>query len=351
MALKLLYPERFGEASNKELTSQIINGDILDLRALLVPRMQMKSLAESIKMPGLEEVVHRVELSKDEQEMYEVLLEEDELTASQKLQFLRKFNLNPQLLDAAPDINGSKIRAVGESLKQTFEGKDKVVMYVNGYIEGIIRGSNTIVDALGLPEGVEVYTIEGKVKKDQRNIIQQKLQDSSGKMLVLVSGQTADVGVDFSGAQEVYFYNEPWTEYDKKQQLGRVYRPGLKEDLTVRTFINAGTIEEGIHSYIRSKYLAVEKILKGVPISELEREMLQKSEKQNSPNLEVNPELAEYYFSSWDRMMKIYAYVKELGEPDFVKFLANTGENMPGVILMLAGEATRQMQVDFLVRL
>lgn len=325
MVLKLLYPEKFEGISNKELTNQILYGDALDLRSLLVPRMQMKSLVESIKMPNLTEIIHDVELSDDEREMYEVLLEEDEITASQKLQILRKFSLSPSLLEATPDINGSKIREVGFALRETFVEKEKVVMFVNGYIEGVIRGDNTIVEALGLPEGVEVYAIEGEVDKETRIAIQRQLQSSGRKMLVLVSGQTADVGVDFSGAQEVYFYNEPWTEYDKKQQLGRVFRPGLSDDLISRTFITRGTIEEGIHSYIASKYKAIEKLLRGIPISDLEREMLKKSEDQNDPNLEVNPELAEYYFSSWDRMMKIYGYVKELGEDDFVKFLGKYG--------------------------
>ncbi|HUC95340.1 MAG TPA: SNF2-related protein, partial [Candidatus Saccharimonadia bacterium] len=339
MVLKLLYPEKFEGISNKELTNQILYGDALDLRSLLVPRMQMKSLAESIKMPNLEERIHLVELTAEEREMYEVLLEEDEIAASQKLQILRKFSLSPSLLDATPDINGSKIQEVGAALRETFTNRDKVVMFVNGYIEGVIRGDNTIVEALGLPEGIEVFAIEGEVEKDTRVAIQQQLQGSNRKMLVLVSGQTADVGVDFSGAEEVYFYNEPWTMYDKKQQLGRVYRPGLSEDLISRTFITRGTIEEGIHSYIGSKYKAIEKLLRGIPISDLEREMLKKSEDQSDPSLEVNPELAEYYFSSWDRMMKIYGYVKELGEDDFVKFLGKYGREYADCYVDVGGRS------------
>jgi ubiquinone/menaquinone biosynthesis C-methylase UbiE len=325
MILKLLYPEKFERVSNQELTSQLLKGDVLDLRSLLVPRMQMKSLAESVKMPKLEEKVHEVELTAEEREIYEILLEEDELTASQKMQILRKFTLNPSLLDATPDMRGSKIQEVGASLRETFSKKDKVIMFVNGYIEGVIRGNNTIIEALNLPEDVEVFAIEGEVEKDARLAIQQELQSTGRKILVLVSGQTADVGVDFSGAEELYFYNEPWTEYDKKQQLGRVFRPGLKDDLIVRTFITTNTIEEGIHGYIKSKYRAVEKLLRGIPITDLEREMLKHSEDQNDSSLEVNPELAEYYFSSWDRLMKIYGHVKELGEDNFVEFLAKYG--------------------------
>lgn len=325
MVLKLLYPEKFEDVSNKELTRQILDGDVLDLRSLLVPRMQMKSLAESIEMPMLHEELHVVELSKEERDYYEVLLEEDELTASQKLQILRQFILNPEIFEATPGVSSSKIREVGDALQHTFLSKDKVVMFVNGYIEGVIRGEKSIFDNLNLPDDVEVQIIDGKVSKARRLEIQDRLRGHDGKILLAVSGQTADVGVDFSGAEELYFYNEPWTEYDKKQQQGRVYRPGLKQDLVSHTFYAQGTVEEGMHKYIEFKYNAIEKLLRGIPLSELERELLKQDEKQADPNLEVNPDLAEHYLSSWDRMLKIYNHVKEIGEQDFVKFLGHYG--------------------------
>jgi ubiquinone/menaquinone biosynthesis C-methylase UbiE len=195
-------------------------------------------------------------------------------------------------------------------------------MLVNGYIDGVIRGENTIIEGLNLPEDVEVHVIDGKVPKARRLEIQKMLQEQSDRrMLLAVSGQTADVGVDFSGAEELYFYNEPWTEYDKRQQQGRVYRPGLKQDLVSHTFYVESSVEEGIHKYVEHKYNAVEKLLRGIPLSELERELLKEDEKQVDPNLEVNPALAEHYLSSWHRMLKIYNHVKEIGEPNFRKFL------------------------------
>ena len=325
MILKLLYPEKFEHISNKGLTRQILQGDVLDLRSLLVPRMEMKSLAESVEMPKLHEEVHEISLSEAEQDVYEVFLEEDELTATQKLQILRQFILNPSRFDVTPSLESTKIREVGSALRETFSQKNKVVMFVNGYIDGVIRGEKTIFDQLGLPDDVEIHVIDGQVPKARRLEIQRMLQESGKKMLLAVSGQTADVGVDFSGADELYFYNEPWTEYDKKQQQGRVYRPGLKKDLISHTFYVRGTIEEGIHKYKAVKYNAVEKLLRGIPISELEKELLRQDEQQVDPNLEVNPTLAEYYFSNWNRMLKIFNHVKEIGEENFVKFLGRYG--------------------------
>lgn len=143
-------------------------------------------------------------------------------------------------------------------------------------------------------------------------------------MVVFVSGKTADVGVDFSGADVGYFYNEPWTKYDLLQQRGRIYREGLRHPLDVYTSIVAGTIEEGVHAYIEAKQKAVEKLLHGIPLSEIEKELVLKEE-DREPDLQVNPELAEYYFSAWDKLMKIFGYVKEIGEKDFRNFLQTYG--------------------------
>lgn len=322
LILKLLYPEKFSDIDNRELVFRIIHGDIVDLRSLLVPRMQMKSLEEGVEMPPLYEEDIEVELTDLEKEIYDVLLEDDELTATDKMKLLRQFILNPETIDSTPGIESAKISELNTSLSEAFSSYDKVVVFVNDYIEGIIRGKSSILEKLDLPSDVTVRVIHGETKKEDRLSFQSELNEQPGRMLLFVSGQTADVGVDFTGADELLFYNEPWTEYQKRQELARAYRPGLEHELKSKTLIAPNTIEQGMHEYIRRKYIAVEKLLRGIPITELEQELLTKDEKSKDPDLSVNPELAEYYFSSWDKMMKIFGYVKELGEEDFKKFLS-----------------------------
>lgn len=326
MVLKLLYPERFKDMRDEDLVSSIVNGDYADLRKLLIPRMQAKSLTESIDMPDLVENIIWVELSPQERDVYEILLEEDEIEATEKIKILRQFLLNPDLLDSTPGIISTKISKVGKHLRDVFGEKDKVVLFVNDYIGNVIRGEKSILERLGLPDNVEIRVIHGEVKSGkERKTIQDEFRTSDGKMLLLVSGQTADVGVDFSSAQEIDFYNQPWTKYDQMQQLARAYREGLGHALTSTTFVTENTIEEGIRNYIEIKYKAIQKLLKGIPVSEIEKDLLKKTD-DDIQNLEVNPELAKYYLSSWDRMLKIFAYVKEIGQDDFVSFLARYGK-------------------------
>ncbi len=324
--LKLLYPDRFAQVDDRQLVGQIIHGDIMDLRSLLVPHMQMKSVEEALELPRLEENNIDLVLSRTEQDVYDVLLEDDEVDAREKMNVLRKFLLNPRLLDSTPNIESTKVKAVGEELREAFKTYDRIVMFVNNFVEDVIRGEEQILEQLGLPEEVEIRVIHGE-NKSERQAIQDEFQSRpSKKILLVVSGDTADVGVDYSAGERVYIYNDPWTEYVKRQQVARIRRPGLEQPLNCSTFVVQNTIEAGIQKYIQKKYQAVEKLLRGIPISELEKAMIERDERQQDPSLEVNRELAERYFSSWERMMQFYGYVKEIGEEKFEDFLRTWGE-------------------------
>jgi SNF2 family DNA or RNA helicase len=193
--------------------------------------MQMKSLADNVEMPQLRIEQAVCKMRPTEGDIYTAFLEEDELTASQKIQILRQFLLNPEFADATPGVESGKLQQAGEDLRATFQTRDKVVMFVNGYVEGVLRGDKTIFEALDLPTDVEVTVIDGSTPKTERLKIQSSFNGASGKMLLAVSGQAADVGVDFTGGEAVFFINEPWTKYEKLQQLSRVFRPGVAGDV------------------------------------------------------------------------------------------------------------------------
>ncbi len=337
MLLRLLYPEQFSEVSEKELVANIINGDLIDIRNLLIPRMQMKSLQESVEMPKLKNERLATVLSEAEKDIYELLLEEDELTASEKIINFRRFLMNPRALELTPDIKGTKIRDVEKKLGEVFQDRDKVVLFVNNYVEGIIRGEDSIIEQLDLPDDITIRVIDGTTPKDERQRIQEDLS-REGKMLLVVSGDTAGVGVDFSNAEHVVFYNEPWTVYEKKQQTSRVYRPGLKDDLTVTTSVTEGTIEEGIEEYIDLKYTAIQKILNGVPITEIEKNILKTAERERMPQIEGDPEIArEWLNAPSNRLHRFFGMTKGAGEESFRKFLLEHGDEYADCYLDMGG--------------
>lgn len=327
MILRLLAPDQFEAISDRELVASIIKGDAIGLRNILIPRMQMKRLRESVEMPQyIEHPPIMIETSSAEREMYEILIEQDELTASQKIQLLRQFTLNPDLVQPTPAIEGSKFAALQQMLQKDFQEYDRIVVFVNNFVEGILHGERALVNRLALPDDVEIMIIEGAVSQSTRERIQKELNTSSKKILLAVSGQTADVGVDFSGGELVYFYNESWSKYDMQQQLARVYRPGLKHDLESRTFITKNTIEEGIHRYIEIKQRSIEKVLHGIPLQELEQQILKAAEKEDAGDPEVNPELAEHYRTLQDKLLRLFAQSKGVGQKKFAEYTKEHGD-------------------------
>jgi len=334
VALKLLYPDQFGETPISELTATIIKGDLIDLRSLLVPRMQMKELKDVIEMPEREQKIASISLSPAERDVYEALLELDEITAFEKMKALRTFLLNPALVDVEPGIRSSKFEALQNKLTEAYKTKSKVLVVVNDYVTGVMRGKEFLFQQLQLPPDVSVEFIHGddgsQSNKNIRPDLQRRFNETSEKMLLIVNGAAADVGISLVGAEETIIYNEPWTESDLMQQKARVFRQGLDHPITETTLLVRDSIEEGLHEYIAKKHKAVEKILKGIPISELEMRMVENAEKNKDGDIseedyEVNPELARHYFSVKHRLLLMFAHIKQRGEVEIRKFFETWG--------------------------
>jgi SNF2 family DNA or RNA helicase/ubiquinone/menaquinone biosynthesis C-methylase UbiE len=327
--LKLLYPERFADMLVKTIVRQIIYGDITDLRALLVPRMQRKTLAEVVEMPKLVESETDITLNPWFQKAYEAILQDDDLNSAQKIIALRQILLNPEILELRPptDNRMDKIVQLEQDIERHFEaGRRKIIIVFNNYVEGITRGENNLVDQVKLPVGLRVEIIDGNTAKDRRIEIQKLINESDEPIALYLSGDTATVGIDLSGAHVVIEYNEPWSKELKAQQIGRSYRPGLKNELIVQTYITSGTIEEGIHRYTELKDKAIQKLLIGVELTELEKRLLEEDESIEGENFEVDAELASYYLNSFQDLLAMFKSIKNIGEARFSQFLAKYGE-------------------------
>jgi len=315
--------------SVRALAKQIIEGSedlakLAKIRGYFVSHMEMKRMTEVLVGHNKQETEQEVDLSPEEQEIYDVILEDDDLTSSQKLQYLRQFLLNPTLFEPSIKLEGTKSKYLNEKLSGLIaSGKKKIIVFVNSYIEGVIRGEGSILDKLTLPSEANTYSIHGdRQQSDDRKLVQDKIKESDETMVVFVSGQTSDVGVDFSGADAVIEYNNPWSLYDKGQQIGRVFRPGLEKDIEITTFIT-GELEKGIREYIKAKEKAIEKLLNGIPLNELEKKLIEKSETvTDSSNIELSNEqeamgLIEYLSSNSQILNRIFAASKEIGEKEF----------------------------------
>lgn len=338
VTLTLLYPEKFKDTEPGELASQLLRGNLHQIRELLVPRMQAKNLAESVELPPLEEKVTALGLSPESTLQYRTFVEEnDEMDQLSKLHFLRRWLLDPSLVDQEPDqterIKGEKARALEKCLQTALEeGDTHIVVFVNDVVDGILRpsskspGSLALVDRLSLPQDVKRGIIHGDTSGGERTNLQNTFQSREGRMILFVSGNTADVGVDFSAGQRVISFNEPWTRYAHEQQRSRVYRPGVQNPVTSELLVTLNTIEQGIHEYVERKYHAIEKVLQGIPLSEIEKELLEKDAATDGADASFASEIAEQYLSAWDRLMRLFSASGEVGEEDFQRFVERHGK-------------------------
>lgn len=342
LPFKLLVPEAYRDMSDVDIIQQVVHSSVEKLRSILLPHMQMRRLAELVDMPEKHERNIIVDLSPQEEELYVALLEEDEFDdVFSKVGMLRKFLMNPAMLDVTPyspnaelfeklpELEGAKVKALRKYLHEAFKTKNKIIVFFNEYIVDIIRDANendkkSLLWKLGLPSDITIRTIHGK-DEDRDNVVKE-FQQSNGKMLLLVSGDTADVGVDFSAADSVVYYSEPWTWYARLQQLGRAYRPGRTGDLEVVTMIVRGTIEADIHAHILMKYRAIEKVLKGIPRTEQEQKCLERNGHEIEIALAVDPELADSYISQYDYLMRLFSRIVGIGESKLEQFLNDYGD-------------------------
>jgi hypothetical protein len=100
MLLRLLHPDRYANQTAQEIERAILDGDLTDIRAQLVSHMQRKRLEDIQTMPELhagEEQVLPVSLNEHERAAYELILDDDELGANEKIQAMRTFLLNSHI--------------------------------------------------------------------------------------------------------------------------------------------------------------------------------------------------------------------------------------------------------------
>lgn len=231
----------------KDLENSILQWTTNILRSKLLSVMQMKKLTEHVEMPPFTEEEVKLDLSEKESEYYAAILDDDQLTAAEKIPLLRKFLLNPQLLGIDDVEVSTKAKRIGDDSNKLFEKKKRIVYFVNGPISGVIRPNEeswitkdkTLIAQMGLKEDIQIRVIEWDTSPSDRTKIQSDFnnEDSDDKIALFVSGSIADVGIDLTWGEHIIHINEPWTQADKDQQDARVYRYGQKKQLPPRPIL------------------------------------------------------------------------------------------------------------------
>lgn len=339
MLLKLLYPHEYANVDNRELVQSILNGDILNLRSLLLPRMQMKKLTDHIDMPELSTSYEYLDLWKEEQFYYDAILADEEISGVEKIRKLRQLMLNPRILDISEIASSSKAQKIWADANALFKQKNKIVFFVNSFKKGVLRPTasiskeETLIAQMELDKDIEIRIIDGDDTRN-RTEIQEEFNSSGKKIALFVSWSTADVGIDLSAGEHIIHINEPRTQADKDQQEARIYRYGQKKNIQSTTYIVRGSIEQWIHEYVQIKQGAILKLYYGIELSVLEKRILESDEPTTSAETsgegEINKGLSTYFKVSAQELGKMYKSVKEAGSNSVEAFVADHGEKIAG---------------------
>ena len=120
-------------------------------------------------------------------------------------------------------------------------GRQKVVVF-SRFVEDLEAGDKALTKA-----GFECATYHGKVKQEDRGLIEQRILDPKGDLqVVLAQVRTGGFGVDFSSASIAFFYTNWFSWAVRDQAESRLHRLGQKRNVHVLDCIAQGSVDETV---------------------------------------------------------------------------------------------------------
>ncbi|MDP1694845.1 MAG: SNF2-related protein [Candidatus Woesearchaeota archaeon] len=235
------------------------------LGAILRP-VRLERKLEDIKdmPPKNEEYVHIKQLAERQQEAYDTIYEDNSLMGLQKIQKMQQALLNPKLLDPSfADAARAKFEALDDIVEKTIARGEKIVIYSPNFRNGVVDTLEERYSRFGAEH------IDGKNRKKRKSIIKKFQKDPSARVLVM--NKVGGEGIALTAANNLVFLEEPYSPGERRQVIGRVWRPGQKKPVNIMTLNVDGTIDDGIRKFLEQKKIAIAYAEKGVPLTDEQR--------------------------------------------------------------------------------
>ena len=232
-------------------------------------RMKKDYLTE---LPAKTEVDLWVELSDDEQAMYDAirgqaieqvqsLVDEDPEAQTQMkilaaLTRLRQAACHRSLIDAEYEGSSSKLDLLTQSLEQLRETDNSALVFsqFTRFLKLIHRELNRL--------GFKVLYLDGQTPAKERLRLVELFQNGDYDVF-LISLKAGGTGLNLTRANYVFHLDPWWNPAAENQASDRAYRMGQKSAVTVYRLRSRGTIEEMIHAMHGEKKALVESVLEG----------------------------------------------------------------------------------------
>lgn len=236
------------------------------------------------ELPGIEEVVLDVMLTKEEYAVYDstrlavrkAFQEDDKYSLDRDLSAvgphkiavfamltkLRELTCSPSLLVQGWKDRSSKEIAFLDLLQEIDLEENRVLVFsqFTGFLERI--------KILLQEEGIEHLYLDGSTPMKERAKLIDKFQAGETPVF-LVSLKAGGVGLNLTAANYVIHLDPWWNPAIEQQATDRVYRIGQDQKVTVFHFIAKGTIEEKMMELQRRKQTVSDVVLRGTDKSTL----------------------------------------------------------------------------------
>lgn len=254
--------EKYRDEEKKMLLHQLI-------KPFIMRREKSQVLHD---LPEKIEEVARVELSKDQIELYKVVyenegafLENAETLDNQSfythvfalINALKQICNHPALFKKKPDqyqkYESGKFELFKELILESIRSNQKVVVFTQ-YLDMM-----NIIENFLEEENIGFAEIRGSTKDRKQQVYRFK-EDPECKVFV-ASLQAAGVGIDLVAASIVIHYDRWWNPAREDQATDRVHRIGQKRGVQVFKMVTKHTIEEHIHSLIEKKIDLIQSVI------------------------------------------------------------------------------------------
>ena len=216
------------------------------------------------ELPEKTEITVRVELSAEEQALYDNLrqqaianLEEGTKSALQTLAEITKLRqaaCHPRLVNKKLKIASSKTQAFLELVAELRQGGHRALVF-SQFTSHLALIREALDKEQGPSDGTPLYYyLDGSTNAQERTRLVQKFQ-TSDVPLFLISLKAGGLGLNLTGADYVVHLDPWWNPAIEDQASDRAYRIGQERPVTVYRLIAANTIEEKIirlHQHKRS---------------------------------------------------------------------------------------------------
>ncbi len=155
------------------------------------------------------------------------------------------------------EIHSLKIDAVLADLDEIFASNQKVILFHLFRWEGE-RYQKEI--AVRFP-GVFLGRIMGGMGPSLRSNVVDSVGSVSGPSITICQTRAGGIGVDFSGADHVFFVSSNYSWTDRKQAFDRIYKPGQRR--TITDYIIEGTIDQAIAKAVANKETVYDAVRSG----------------------------------------------------------------------------------------